>query len=358
LFILVVIVPTFVCGLYYLFIASDRYAVQTDFIVRNVHGSQTGGLASLFRTFGITRAEDESYAVIDFVLSRDAVKAIDEEHPLRKIFANPGADWFATYPYWWAFWRGDNFECLYDYYLSKVDAWYQSKGGIITLKVIAFSAEDAKLLSDLLIHQGEQLINRMNERSNLDAISVSKKELDRAEAMVVAAQQKITTFRNTELMLDPVADSAKAVDLIASLTSELADAQRQLNETLQGSPSSPIVQSLRSRINALNQQIASEKFKIAGHDASLASKISTFERLTLDRQFADKVLSAAFDTLQSAHQTALRQQLYIETIVSPALPDEATEPRTARNIGAVFVISFVLYGLMWLVISASKEHAS
>ena len=300
----------------------------------------------------------ESYAVIDFILSRDAVKAIDDEHPLRKIFASRAADWFASYPYWWSFWSGDSFKSLYEYYLGKVDAWYQSKGGIITLKAIAFSPEDAKLLSDLLIHQSEMLINRMNERSNRDAVSVAEKELARAEAMVVDSQQKITTFRNTELTLDPEANSVKVLDLIASLTSGLSDTQRQLNETLEGSPSNPAVQSLRSRVNALNQQITSEKFKIAGHDASLASKISTFERLTLDRQFADRVLSAAFDNLQAAHQTALRQQLYIETIVNPALPDEATEPRSARTISAIFVISFVLYGLIWLVISASKEHAN
>jgi len=357
LFFLLVVLPTFCAGVYYGLLASDRYVVQTEFIVRSVRGSNTGGLSALFRTFGITRAEDESYAVIDFILSRDAAQAANTEHSLREIFSNPAADFFSSYPRWWSFWRQDNFETLYEYYLDRVEAWYQSKGGIITLKVSAFSAEDAKLLSTLLLHQSESLINRLNHRANLDAISFAQKEIDRAESMVVDAQQKITAFRNSELTLDPEADSSKVLELIGSLTSELADAQRQLNETLQGSPSNPTVQSLRGRIAALNKQIASEKSRVVGQDTSLASKIATFERLTLDRQFADRNLSTAFDTLQTARQNAWRQQLYIETIVNPGLPDEAIEPRRARSLSAVFVVGFTLFALIWLVVSASKEHA-
>ncbi len=360
LFLLMVAIPTTISGIYYVFIASDRYYVQTDFIVRSIQGtSQSGGLSSLFQTFGITRAEDQSYAVIDFILSRDAVKAIDKEHSLRQIFSKDKADYFAKYPYWWEFWRGEDFETLYDYYLWKVEAWYQSsKGGIITMTVIAFSPEEAKTLSELLLHQAELLINRMNERANTDAISFAQKELDRAEKMVLDAHQRITEFRNRELILDPVADSIKVLDLIGALTLELAVAQRQLNETLQGSPSNPSIQSLNVRIKALNDQIAVEKLKIAGQDTSLAGKIAIYERLLLESQFADGNLGAAFATLQAAQQNAWHQQLYIETIAKPNLPDEFTEPESTRWVSAVFVITFILFSLLWLAISATKEHAN
>ncbi len=355
-----VAMPTTISSVYYAFIASDRYYVQTDFIVKSIQGSsQTGGLSSLFQTFGITRAEDQSYAVIDFILSRDAVKAIDKEHPLRQIFSKDKADYFAKFPYWWEFWRGDNFEALYDYYSWKVEAWYQSsKGGIITLTVIAFSPEDAKTLSDLLLHQGELLINRMNERANADAITFAQKELGRAEKMVLDAHQRITDFRNKELMLDPLADSVRELDLIGALTLELADAQRQLNENLQSSPSNPTIQSLNVRIKALNDQISAQKLKIAGQDTSLAGKIAVYERLMLESQFADGNLSAAFITMQAAQQNAWRQQLYIETIASPILPDEANEPESTRCVAAVFVVTFIIFSLLWLVISTAKEHAS
>ena len=176
LFLMVVLLPTIISGLYYFFVASDRYLVELHFIVRSAKGSDTGGLSSLFRSFGIQRAEDESYAVVDYILSRDAVRAIDNGHPLRQIFVKPGVDRIARYPRWWAFWRSDDFEALYEYYLDRVDAWYDSyNGGIITLRAVAFSPEDAQLLASLLLRQSEKLINRMNERANADAISFAEK---------------------------------------------------------------------------------------------------------------------------------------------------------------------------------------
>lgn len=209
LFLLIVIIPTILSGLYYFFIASDRFVVETNFIVRSVRGSQTGGLSALFRTFGIMRAEDELYAVIDFLQSRDAARAADEAVSLRQIWGRREVDRIARYPRWWNFWREENFELVYEYYLDRVEAWYQDRGGIITLRVNAFTPEDAQLLAKSLLQQSEKLINRMNERANKDAVSVAEKELNRAKAMVVDAQQKITNFRNEELMLDPLADLGK-----------------------------------------------------------------------------------------------------------------------------------------------------
>ena len=137
---------------------------------------------------------------------------------------------------------------------------------------------------------------------------------------------------------------------------ELADTQRQLNETLQGQPSNPVIQSLRSHITALQNQIATEGAKIAGGATPLASKIEVYQRLTLDRGFADRDLGIAISALQTARQEARRQQLYIETVVSPHKPDEAIEPRSTRYVLTILVISLAAYSMLWLVISGSREH--
>jgi capsular polysaccharide transport system permease protein len=353
LFLLIVALPTVVSGVYYFLLASDRYVVEVMFTVRGVRGSQGGGLSSFFRSFGITRAEDDTYAVIDFILSRDGVRKLNERCPLQPIFTGPGVDIFSSYP---RPWRGDSYEALYEYYLNRVEAWYESKGGMVTLRVSAFQAEDAEKVARELLRLSEELVNQMNARAQADTIKNAELELQRAEGRVVETQQKITSFRNSEFMLDPQADSLKLVELVTRLKGELADTQRQLNETLRGLPSNPVIQSLRSHITALQDQIASESAKIAGGAAPLASKIEVYQRLTLDRGFADRDLGIAIGALQTARQEARRQQLYIETVVSPRKPDEAIEPRSIRYVLTVLVISLAAYSMLWLVISGSREH--
>jgi capsular polysaccharide transport system permease protein len=227
---------------------------------------------------------------------------------------------------------------------------------MVTLRVSAFQAEDAEKVARELLRLSEELVNQMNARAQADTIKNAELELQRAEGRVVETQQKITSFRNSEFMLDPQADSLKLVELVTRLKGELADTQRQLNETLRGLPSNPVIQSLRSHITALQDQIASESAKIAGGAAPLASKIEVYQRLTLDRGFADRDLGIAIGALQTARQEARRQQLYIETVVSPRKPDEAIEPRSIRYVLTVLVISLAAYSMLWLVISGSREH--
>ena len=326
---------------------------EAKFVVRGVNGRQGSGLEALFRTFGISRAEDDAFAVHHFMRSRDAVQALNEQRPLREIFSKPGVDVFSRYPH---FWRGDSFEALYEYYLQRVEVSYQPSTGISSLRVSLFDPNDAKFIVECLLHLSEQLINRMNNRANADAFAYAENEVRRAEEEVVKSQREITQYRNRELIIDPSALALKILDLIGSMTAELAQTRLQLDETIQKSPSNPSIQSLRLRIDALQNQIAAEKAKIVGGADALASKIASYERLILNREFADRNLAAAFTTLETARQEGRRQHLYIEMVVSPTLPDEAIEPRRIRNIITVFLSCFATFGMLWLVVAGSREH--
>lgn len=63
LFLAVFAAPTIWAVLYYGVISSDRYISEAKFIVRGLNGNQVGGLSVLLRTFGISRANEDSYAI-------------------------------------------------------------------------------------------------------------------------------------------------------------------------------------------------------------------------------------------------------------------------------------------------------
>ena len=53
---------------------------------------------------------------------------------------------------------------------------------------------------------------------------------------------------------------------------------------------------------------------------------------------------------------AQKQQLYIETLVAPNVPDQALEPKRVRGILAVFVLGMFLWGIFSVIIAGVKEH--
>jgi capsular polysaccharide transport system permease protein len=71
---------------------------------------------------------------------------------------------------------------------------------------------------------------------------------------------------------------------------------------------------------------------------------------------AEKLLEAAMTSLEQARLTAQKQQLYLETISSPNLPDAPQEPKRIEDILAVLLVSLMLWGVLSILVAGIKEH--
>jgi capsular polysaccharide transport system permease protein len=121
-------------------------------------------------------------------------------------------------------------------------------------------------------------------------------------------------------------------------------------------PKSPHPPALELRQKTLENEIEKEMEKITGGENSLASKAAEFERLALDREFAEKQLASALASLEVARNEAQRQQLYLETIAKPSLPDEATLPKRFRGILATLVLGLIAWGILGMLLAGVREH--
>jgi capsular polysaccharide transport system permease protein len=88
----------------------------------------------------------------------------------------------------------------------------------------------------------------------------------------------------------------------------------------------------------------------------LARKAAEYQRLALDREFADKQLASAMVSLEQARNDAQRKQLYLERIVQPSKPDIAVEPKRLRSIFSTFILGLVAYGILSMLLAGVREH--
>ena len=352
-FLAAVMLPTALSALYFGVIASDRFVSEATFVVRSAKSPLPGGLGGLLQIVGISRSQDDSYSVQEYLLSRDAVAALSQRLPLRDMFHRPGADFVARYPNPF---QGSSGEELFQYYKSRVSVIHGATTGLTTLKVESFRPEDSLAINRTLLELGETLVNRMNERIRSDAIRFSEAEVKRGEERLVETQIAITEFRNRELMLDPSKSSLIVAELIGRLSAELAVVTAQLRETEASSPSSPQIPGLQRRIAALEGQIALERQRVSSASDGLAEKIAGYERLNLQREFAVKALASAVSSLEVARNEARRQQLYLERVVEPHVADYAEQPRRMRSVVLTFAASMMLFFVGWLLLAGVREH--
>lgn len=80
------------------------------------------------------------------------------------------------------------------------------------------------------------------------------------------------------------------------------------------------------------------------------------QRLTLEKEFAVRQLATSMAALEQARVEAMRQQVYLERVAEPVLPDSAQEPRRIRGVLTVFILGMMFWGIMALLISGAREH--
>lgn len=355
LFLLTTAVPTALAAIYFGLVASDVYISEARFVVRSPERQLASPLGALLKGSGFSRSQDDSYTVQDFILSRDALKRLDESFNVKKSFSSAdidrlnrfaGLDW------------DDSFEALYRYYTKKIVAvQLDPLSSITTLTIRAFNPEDAWRINQSLLEMSEALVNQLNARGRQDMIGYALEEVAAAQEKAKLAALALARYRNEKGVIDPEKQSAIPLQQIAKLQEELISTKAQIQQLEKVARNNPQLPVLRQRAQLLQNEIRDETVRVAGAgDRSLAGKAAQFQRLALEREFADKMLASALASLEQARNEAQRQQLYLERIAGPSVPDAAMEPRRLRSVLAVFVLGLMAWGILAMLAAGIREH--
>jgi capsular polysaccharide transport system permease protein len=353
LFLLTVVAPTALAILYFGLFASDVYVSESQFVVRSPDKPAASGLGVLLKSAGFSNAGDEIFAAHEYVRSRDALKELNRNDAVVHAYGNSGVSIFDRFN---PLGLDGSFEDLYDYYRGKVRVDYATTSSITTLTVRAFSARDAQQFNRQLLERSEELVNRLNNRGRSDLVRFATEEVVEAKIAAREAALSLARFRNASGILDPEKQATLQLQMVSKLQDELIGARTQLQQLRAMAPENPQIPILETRINSLSREIDEQLGLVAGSRRSLSNSAAQYQRLQLEREFADRRLAAAMNSLEEARNEARRKQAYVERIVQPSLPDEATEPRRLRGIFATFVLGLVGFGILSMLLAGIREH--
>ena len=217
-FFLVVVLPTALTALYYLLIASPIYVSEARFVVRSPQRPQVSGIGVALQSVGLSAATSESFAVHEYITSRDSLRDLQRTVNVAAVIGPKDADVIARYP---AFGESKSEEGLYKGFQRFVTVGYDSSTGISTLRVEAFKAADAHRLASGLLTGGENLINRLNERAQNDALSAAARAETEARTKLANIQEQLAQYRNSQGFIDPEQAARESSQLIGTLLANI-----------------------------------------------------------------------------------------------------------------------------------------
>jgi capsular polysaccharide transport system permease protein len=348
--------PTAAATIYYGLIASPIYVSQSSFVIKSPAQKSvpTLSLANLVQTSGLSAGQEQTKEVLEYVRSRDALKDLVRGTDVRAKFSNGDADLLSRFPQPF---HDSSFESLYRYYSSMVGADTDPDSGLAVLQVQAFTPQDAYDLNARLLDLSEGLVNRLNERAEGHGIAEAERRVGEAEERVRNARLALGAYRNREDLIDPTKQAAGVLEVSNKLVSEEAGLKAQLDLMLRVAPRNPAIPALRNRIAAVAREIAAQNGRAVGTPTGIASKLTDYEKLQVEQDFATQMLTAANASLETARTDAQKQQFYLERVVEPNKPDQSLLPHRLKRILVVFGASLCLYFIGWMLVVGVLEHS-
>ena len=356
--VVMVFLPIAIASWYLWARAADQYASRVGFAIRSEEASSP--LDSIFGAIGSggTSSASDAEVLYQFMQSQSLVRKLDEELDLRGIWAkaNPKIDpYFSYHP-------PGTIEDLLKHWKRMVRIFYDSSTGLIELRVHAFDPDDALAITEAIYAESTQMINAMTAVARADAIGYARDELNSAVEKLKVAREAVTQFRNRTQIVDPTMDLQGQAGLLSTLNFQLAEALIEFDllveTTREGDPR--IVQ-VERKVKVIEARIADEKRKLGLGDPTenseaLATLVGEFERLTVDREFAEQTYTAALASFDSAQAEARRQTRYLAAYLTPTRAERAEFPERLTILGLIALFAFLIWALVCLIAYSLRDR--
>lgn len=376
-FLVMVALPLAVIALYLFAFAAPQYMAEFRFSVTEVTPPTAGGStsspsssgtsgspmmamasAALGGGGGIHGGSQQNYVVIDYLRSRQVIDELSKTLPVEQVYGRDGVDWFSRFN------TARSRERFVDYWQRMVTTNFDPITGLAKVEVYAFSPEDAYKVASTLVDLSETLVNDISGRSRQDAITYSENEVKRARRELDGRRADLAAFRAREGVIDPTPSVVSTnITVAAGLQTMLSqlEADRATLKQQNVDERSPAAQAVTARINATKLQIQGVEREVA-HDRTgrdtLAKVVAEFDKLEVERQYAQSTVLNALQNLDRARSNAAAQHMYLTPYVRPVLPTSPAGPLISKilTLFGLGLFSFWLCGL--LIVRAIRQSAA
>lgn len=355
-FALGVLAPVAAVAVYLWAVAVDQYASTLGFSVRTEEFSSPIELLG-----GITELSGSSSSDTDilyaFVQSQNLIATLDDRLDLAAIWSRPESDPVFAYD------PSGSIEDLVRYWPRMVRVDYDAASGLIDLRVLAFTPQDATRIAEEIFTESNAMINALSSIARDDAVRHAEDEVAAAVDRLKSAREAVTRFRNRNQMVDPGVDLQTQAGLLGNLQSQLAEALIELDmlgETTRDND--PRVTQASRRVDVIEARIAEERRKrgIAGDDAAssevYADLVGEYERLIVDREFAERTYTSALAALDAAQAESRRQSRYLAAHVRPTTAERAVYPRREVILGLTALFIALLWSMTVLIFYSLRDR--
>lgn len=351
-FLVSVVIPLALAAWYLFSVAAEQFASTVGFSVRKEEVASPielfGGIADV-----ASSGSSDSDILYEFIRSQEIVRAIDAKLGLAALYSAPVDDPVFAY-------SGATIEDLLDHWHRMVRVTYDNSTELIEVRALAFSPEAARLIATSIFEESAQLVDDLSAIAQQDTINFAKEEVNRAVQRLKSAREAMTSFRSRTQIVDPSADLQGQMGLLSTLEQQLAEALISADLLRESTrETDPRITQADRRIAVINARIADERRNLgrgAEDGEDYATLLAEFERLAVDREFAEQAYTAALAAYDQALSEARRKSRYLAAYIRPTLAEASEFPQKHVLLGIIAFFLVSVWAIAALVYYSIRDR--
>jgi len=352
-FIFIFLLPFLSLASYVIFVQTELYESSSTVLIKDLKSPSipTNMLTALMPN-GTSSNMQDSKLIEKYIYSSEMFNKIDKKFGLKKHYMSKALDPMQ---------RKYSFSSLSDFiklYKKRVIINYDVTSSTLDISFLHTDAKMAKEILEFIISEAEKKLNMYDKENGNEMLEFIQKQEKHNKKILFNSIEALLDYQNRHKTIDPSIDIKSKSRIVAKLEQEIIQKEiKYANLKQYMNISSVEVKTLKGEIYSLKKKLNDIKSQLSGvSKKELNENLFEFETLKSDVEFNKERYKQTLIQLDMALIQSTQNAKNFIIITKPVISDTYSYPDKVKNIITLFMVLFMVYGILSMVYAIIKDH--
>jgi capsular polysaccharide transport system permease protein len=351
-FLFLFLIPLILASFYVISVQTELYKSSTTVLIKDLKptASASDMLSALIPNS--SSSMQDSKLIEKYIHSIEMFTKIDKKFNLKKHYMSKELDVLQ---------RKYNFSkssSFFDLYKNRVVINYDELSSTLDIGFLYTDPKIAKQILEYIIKEAEKKLNMYDKENGNELLDFIKGQEIQNKKTLFDSIEALLEYQNKHKMIDPSMDIKSKSRIVAELEKQVIQKEiKYANLKQYMNYNSVELRTLKAETNSLKKKLNDIKSQLSGSSKKeLNENLFEFERLKSDIEFNKERYKQTLIQLDMAMIQATQNAKNFIIITKPTLSDDYSSPDKLKNIITIFMILFMLYGIITMIYAIIQDH--
>ncbi len=351
-FLFLFLIPLIVASIYVIYLQTELYKSSTTVLIKDLKPTASASDMLSVLIPNSSSSMQDSKLIEKYIHSIEMFNKIDKKFNLKKHYMSKELDFLQRK---YDFSKSSSF---FDLYKKRVIINYDELSSTLDISFLHTDPKIAKEILEYIIKEAEKKLNMYDKENGNELLDFIKSQEIQNKKTLFNSIEALLEYQNKHKMIDPSMDIKSKSRIVAELEKQIIQKEIKYANLKQYMNYNNVeLRTLKAETNSLKRKLNDIKSQLSGSSKKeLNENLFEFERLKSDIEFNKERYKQTLIQLDMAMIQATQNAKNFIIITKPTLSEDYTSPDKLKNIITIFMILFMLYGIITMIYAIIQDH--